>query len=123
MTLNMRTDALTAAEAAFLAWQFGFEDDHDRFLPALWRAIDQAWLSDLHRQPATNQSFGHLQRLSAPGAFPDEVNVFLRFKSDDGERYWLDMIKRAGLADRRQRSVMPSVERRRARTAATRLRT
>jgi hypothetical protein len=122
MSLKLRTDALTIAEASFLAWQFGFEDDDDRFLPALWRAIDQAWLSDLQREPATNQSFGHLQRLASPGAFPDEVNVFLRFKSEDGERYWLDMLKRAGLADRRQRSVTPSVERRRARAGVTRLR-
>lgn len=121
MALNLRTDALTSAEASFLAWQFGFEEHDDRFLPALWRAIDQAWQSDRHREAATRQGLGHLQRLAAPGAFPDEVNVFLRFKSDDGERYWLDMIKRAGIADRRQRSVMPSVERRRARTSATRI--
>lgn len=122
MSLKLRTDALTIAEASFLAWQFGFEDDDDRFLPALWRAIDQAWLSDLQREPATNQSFGHLQRLASPGAFPEEVNVFLRFKSEDGERYWLDMLKRVGLADRRQSSVTPSVERRRARAGVTRLR-
>lgn len=122
MTLKLRAGALMPAEASFLSWQFGFEDDDDRFLPALWRAIDQAWLSDLQRMPAVDEHPGHLSRLAAPGAFPDEVGVFLRFKSDDGERYWLDMLKRAGLADRRQSSVMPSVERRRARTGATRLR-
>lgn len=122
MTLKLRTDALTTAEASFLAWQFGFEDDDDRFLPALWRAIDQAWLSDLQRMAAVDERLGHLSRLAAPGAFPDEVGVFLRFKSDDGERYWLEMLKRAGIADRRQRSVMPSVERRRARSVASRIR-
>jgi hypothetical protein len=52
MTLKLRAGALMPAEASFLSWQFGFEDDDDRFLPALWRAIDQAWLSDLQRMPA-----------------------------------------------------------------------
>ena len=122
MSLKLRVGALTSAEASFLAWQFGFEDDDDRFLPALWRAIDQAWLSDMQRMAKIDERLGHLSRLAAPGAFPDEVGVFLRFKSDDGERYWLDMLKRAGIADRRQRSVMPSVERRRARSGATRIR-
>ena len=122
MILKLRAGEMTSAEASFLSWQFGFEDDADRFLPALWRAIDQAWLSDLQRMVAIDQGLGHLSRLAAPGAFPDEVGVFLRFKSDDGERYWLDMLKRAGIADRRQRCVMPSVERRRARSGATRIR-
>jgi hypothetical protein len=122
MILKLRAGALTPAEASFLSWQFGFEDDDDRFLPALWRAIDQAWLSDLQRMSSMDEGSSHLSRLAAPGAFPDEVGVFRRFKSDDGERYWLDMLKRAGIADRRQRSVMPSVERRRARSGATRIR-
>lgn len=122
MILKLRAGELTPAEASFLSWQFGFEDDDDRFLPALWRAIDQAWLSDLQRMSTMDEGSSHLSRLAAPGAFPDEVGVFRRFKSDDGERYWLDMLKRAGIADRRQRSVMPSVERRRARSGATRIR-
>ncbi|MBK8337100.1 MAG: hypothetical protein IPL03_11145 [Sterolibacteriaceae bacterium] len=122
MILKLRAGALTPAETSFLSWQFGFEDDDDRFLPALWRAIDQAWLSDLQRMSSMDEGSSHLSRLAAPGAFPDEVGVFRRFKSDDGERYWLDMLKRAGIADRRQRSVMPSVERRRARSGATRIR-
>ena len=81
MILKLRAGALTPAETSFLSWQFGFEDDDDRFLPALWRAIDQAWLSDLQRMVAIDQGLGHLSRLAAPGAFPDEVGVFLRFKS------------------------------------------
>lgn len=93
MILKLRAGELTPAEASFLSWQFGFEDDDDRFLPALWRAIDQAWLSDLQRMSTMDEGSSHLSRLAAPGAFPDEVGVFRRFKSDDGERYWLDMLK------------------------------
>lgn len=122
MSLKLRADALSPAEASFLSWQFGFEDTDDPFLQSLWRAIDQAWHSDLRSIRAVGPNSGHLGRLASPGAFPEEVSVFLRFKSDEGERYWLDMVKRAGLADRRQRSVTPSVERRRQSATVTRLR-
>lgn len=115
MSLNFRTDELSRAEASFLAWQFGLDDGDDPFLGTLWRAIDQAWQVDL--RSAADRS-KHLSRLAAPGAFPEEVAVFQRFKSDDSDAYWLDLIERAGLADRRQTSLTPAVERRRARAAA-----
>ncbi len=112
MAVNFRADQLTSAEASFVAWSFGFHEDDDPFHVALWHTISRAWISD------TRSASGHLKRLAAPGAFPEEVGIFLRFKSDDGEAFWLDMLKRAGLTDRRQRSTAPAVERRKRPAAA-----
>lgn len=106
MAFNFRTDQMTVAEASFVGWSFGFQEDDDPFHVALWHLISRAWISDNRAGSA------HLKRLAAPGAFPEEVEIFLKFKSDNGEAFWLDMLKRAGLADRRQRSTAPVVERR-----------
>jgi hypothetical protein len=118
MSLKFRTDELSPAEVSLITWQFGFQDDDDPFFSSLWHLIDRAWTSD-HRTPSdTRKPTEHLQRLAAQGAFPDEVAVFLKFKSNDGERYWLSLLRKADLADRRQRDLLPPVERRR-RSAAT----
>ena len=118
MGLKIRTDELTPAEASFVAWQFGYQDEDDPFFISLWHTINRAWISD--NKPATEmrQLTRYLTKLAAAGAYPEEVAIFLKFKSEQGEKYWLDMLQRAGLADRRQRSLAPSLERRR-RTAAT----
>ena len=119
MSLKFRTDELTPAEASLIAWQFGFQDDDDPFFSSLWNVVDRAWISD-HRTPGgSHKRSEHLKRLAAPGAFPDEVAVFLKFKSNDGERYWLSLLRKADLGDRRQRAVTPPVERRRRSTSAT----
>ena len=98
MTRKFRTEELHPGEASLLVWQFGFEDNDDPFYQALWQAIYRAWLSDYGTSdtPPTE----HLQRLSK--AYPDEVSVYLKFKSREGEKYWLDLLERAGIEDRRK---------------------
>lgn len=114
MSIKFKLDKLSPAEASLLAWQFGFHDDDDAaVMIALWQTISRAWSSDHARASEARPRTDYLKRLSAPGAFPSEVTVYLKFKSDQGEAYWLDLLKRAGLADRRQRNVTPTVERRR----------
>jgi hypothetical protein len=113
MSLKFRTDELSPAEASLIAWQFGFQDDDDPFYGSLWHVIERAWKSDNTPGSEARQKTEHLRHLAAPGAYPEEVAVYLKFKSDVGERYWLELLKKAGLADRRQRSVTPVVERRR----------
>jgi hypothetical protein len=84
MALTFRTDELSPAEVSLIAWQFGFHDDDDPFFSSLWHVIDRAWTSD-HRAPSdTHKQTEHLKRLAAPGAFPEEVAVFLKFKSTEG---------------------------------------
>jgi hypothetical protein len=118
MSLKFRTDELSPAEASLIGWQFGFQDDDDPFFGSLWHVIDRAWACDRRPPAESRPQTEHLKRLAAPGAFPEEVAVFLKFKSADGERYWLGLLRKAGLADRRQRDITPPVERRR-RSAAT----
>lgn len=113
MSLKFRTDELTTAEVSLIAWQFGFEDDDDPFYRSLWTVIDRAWISDRRNAVDSETKTDYLQRLAAPGAFPDEVTAFLKFKSDDGESYWLSLLRKADLEDRRKRAVMPTLERRR----------
>ncbi|MES2352948.1 MAG: hypothetical protein V4568_00895 [Pseudomonadota bacterium] len=112
MSLKFRTDELTPAEASFLTWQFGYQDEDDPFFVSLWHTINRAWISD-QRSTLDHQRTQHLSRLAAGGAYPEEVAIFLKFKSEQGEDYWLNMLQRAGLDDRRQQSVPPTVERRR----------
>jgi hypothetical protein len=114
MPLKFRMDDLSPAEASLIGWQFGFDDDDDPFLPTLWQTIARAWASDAAPMTSARQRTHHLKRLGAPGAYPEEVAVYLKFKSSEGETYWLDMLRRAGLGDRRQRSsAPPATERRR----------
>lgn len=113
MKLKFRTDELIPAEVSFLHWQFGYHDEDDPFFVSLWHTINRAWISD--HCPATDARphSNHLARLGSSGAYPEEVAIFLKFKSDQGEGYWLNLLQRAGLDDRRQRQVPPPVERRR----------
>lgn len=112
MTLKFRTDELTFAESTFLNWQFGSQDEDDPFYISLWQIINRAWVRD--NSPSNNSSAqpGHLARLASPGAYPEEVSIFLKFKGESGENFWLDLLERAGLEDRRQHNLAPSVERR-----------
>ena len=110
MALKFRMENLSPAEASLIAWQFGFDEDDDPFLPTLWQTIAKAWAVDV----AGKGTVQHLKRLGTAHAYPEEVAVYRKFKSADGESYWLDMLQRAGLNDRRQRSgPAPAVERRR----------
>jgi hypothetical protein len=113
MGLKFRLDDLSPAEASLIAWQFGFDDDDDPFLPTLWQTIARAWASDAAPKSSARKKTQHLKHLGASGAYPDEVAVYMKFKSGEGESYWLDMLRRAGLADRRQRNGPAEVERRR----------
>jgi hypothetical protein len=119
MSLKFRTDDLTPAEASLVAWQFGFHEGDDPFYLSLWQTISRAWASD-HSPPSDlRPSTNYLKRLGAANAFPDEVAVYSKFKSNDGEKYWLSLLKRAGLADRRKTIIKPTVERRRRATAVS----
>lgn len=109
MSIHFRIDQLSPAEASFLRWQYGFEDADDAYARVLWQAIGRAWEADEASGGRTN----HIARLGSRGAYPDEVALYLRFRSDEGEALWQDLIRRAGLSDRRKDKVATGVERRR----------
>ncbi len=109
MSIHFRIDQLTAAEASFLRWQYGFEDDDEPFTRALWQAIGRAWDADA----ASGGKTRHLERLGGSGAYPEEVALYVRFRSAGGDAIWEDLIRRAGLSDRRRSRIEPAVERRR----------
>ena len=109
MSIHFRIDALTAAEASFLRWQYGFEDDDEPFARVLWQAIARAWDADAASEGRTR----HLERLGNSAAYPEEVALYRRFRSSDGDAIWLDLIQRAGLAERRKARVETAVDRRR----------
>jgi hypothetical protein len=109
MSIHFRIDELTAAEASFLRWQYGFEDADDAFARVLWQAIGRAWEADQVSGGRSN----HLARLGSRGAYPEEVALFVRFRSIDGDAFWTDLIRRAGLSERRKSRVEPAFERRR----------
>jgi hypothetical protein len=113
VSLKFRTDELSPAEASLIAWQFGFHEDDDPFYLALWQTISRAWASDHSAPSDLRPKTYHLKRLGAAGAYPEEVAVYTKFKSAEGEKYWLSLLKRAGLDDRRKTSIKPPVERRR----------
>ena len=113
MSLKFCTDEMTPAEASFVAWQFGSHDEDDPFFVSLWHTINRAWRSDNGPTSEARPRSQHVARLGAPGAYPEAVAIFLEFKSEQGEQFWLSLLERAGLGDRRQRAVPPSVERRR----------
>ena len=99
---------LSSAEASFLQWQYGFDDADAPFELALWQAIMRAWEAD-HAPGATTR---HLARLGIDGAYPAEVALYISFKSADSDTLWDDLIRRAGLSDRRTTEVGARVERR-----------
>jgi len=110
MSMKLRSEGLSAVEASFLKWQYGFDDDDEPFERALWQAITRAWNADA--APGTGSR--HLERLGSPGAYPEEVALYRVFRSQAGDQVWNDLIRRAGLEDRRTAVVHPTVDRRRA---------
>jgi len=109
MSIKLRSIELSHAEASFLKWQYGFDDDDEPFERALWQAIMRAWEAD----NASGGDTGYLERLGCSGAFPEEVSLYLQFKSDDSDVIWNELIRRAALSDRRTAKVATPVNRRR----------
>ena len=116
MSIKFRSDQLSPAEASFLKWQYGFDDDDEPFERALWQAIQRAWDADKGSGSVSGSGSGlrHLDRLGCNGAYPEEVALYARFKSERGDTVWSELIRRAGLSDRRTGKVDPTIERRRA---------
>jgi len=113
MSIKFHANKLTSAEASFLKWQYGFEDEDEPFERALWQAISRAWEADR----TTVSDINRLERLGSQGAFPDEVALFLRFKSKDSDKIWNELIRRAGLSERRATKMDTAVERRKAQSS------
>ena len=109
MSIKIRSTELSHAEASFLKWQYGFEEEDAPFERALWQAIVRAWEAD----NASSGDTGYLERLGCSGAFPEEVALYLQFKSEDSDVVWNELIRRAALADRRTARVATPVNRRR----------
>ena len=119
MSLKIRDQDLSPAGRSFLKWQYGFEEDDDPFEISLWQTIMRAWESD--NSPSMSQAHrtDHLVRLGSEAAYPEHVSLYIKFKSDQSDRFWRQLITRAGLADRRQRKAAAPVERRRRASNAT----
>lgn len=111
MAFRVREDQLTPAEASLLRWQFGGGSVRSPYLAAFWSALSLAW-DQAKRGDTDAQTF--IERLAVPGAFIDEVAAYRRFQGAEGEIYWLDLLQRAGLRDRRQNYRVPLIERRQA---------
>jgi len=110
MSIRFQSTKLTSAEASFLKWQYGFEDEDEPFERALWQAILRAWEADKSSGAGTHL----LERIGCRGAFPEEVALYVRFKSEDSDKVWNELIHRAGLSDRRTSKVDTAIDRRRA---------
>jgi hypothetical protein len=109
MSIKLRSTELSSAEASFLKWQYGFDEEDEPFERALWQAIVRAWEADNDSGGDT----GYLERFGCSGAFPEEVALYLQFKSEASDVIWNEMIRRAGLSDRRTAKVDTPVNRRR----------
>ena len=109
MSIMFRSTELSSAEASFLKWQYGFDEEDEPFERALWQAIARAWEAD----NASGGDTGYLERLGCSGAFPEEVALYLQFKSEDSDVIWSELIRRAALSDRRTAKVDTPVNRRR----------
>ena len=109
MSIRLRTTELSPAEASFLKWQYGFDEEDEPFERALWQAIQRAWQAD----NAPEADTCYLERLGCSGAFPEEVALYLQFKSEDSDVAWNELIRRADLADRRTTKVFTPNNRRR----------
>ncbi|MFN0039458.1 MAG: hypothetical protein ACKVP2_08110 [Burkholderiales bacterium] len=112
MSIEFRSTSLSPVEVSFLKWQYGFEDDDDPFERSLWHTILHAWEAD-RRAYQNHSSVRHLPRLGSASSYPEEVALYVAFKSEDSDGFWNDLIRRAGLSDRRQDNVVPISERRR----------
>jgi hypothetical protein len=111
MSIKFRSKELSPAEASFLKWQYGFDDDDEPFERALWQAIMRAWDADANAASAAGSD--HLERLGCADAYPEEVALYVKFKSEGSDRVWNELIRRAGLAERRTTKVDTSIDRRR----------
>ena len=109
MSFKFRMSELSSAEASFLKWQYGFKDDDEPFARALWQAIGRAWDADVASSGGTR----HLERLGSSGAYPEEVALYVSFRTEGSDRIWNELIRRAGLSDRRRAKVDTSIDRRR----------
>jgi len=109
MSIKIQSEALSPAEASFLKWQYGFDEEDEPFARVLWQAIGRAWDADA----ASDGKTRHLKRLGSSGAYPEEVELYISFRIADGDSVWKDLIRRAGLADRRTTRIDTVVERRR----------
>ena len=109
MSIKFRSKELSSAEASFLKWQYGFDDEDEPFDRALWQAIMRAWDADTAMGTGTR----HLERLGCGGAYPEEVALYASFKSEGSDTVWNELIRRAGLSDRRTTKVDTSIDRRR----------
>ena len=113
MSIKFRSKELSPAEMSFLKWQYGFDEQDEPFERALWHAIMRAWDAD-----ASGEDPRHLARLGCADAYPEEVALYVRFRSEDGDKVWNELIRRAGLSDRRTAKVEPTVDRRRRSSSA-----
>ncbi len=111
MSIRFRSTELSSAEASFLKWQYGFDEEDEPFERALWQAIVRAWEAD--NTPGRGTGTHYLARLGSSGAFPEEVALYVRFRSAGSDKVWNEMIRRAGLSDRRTARVDTAVDRRR----------
>jgi len=109
MSIKLRNTELSPAEASFLKWQYGFDEEDEPFERALWQAIVRAWEAD----NASGGDTGYLERLGCSDAFPEEVALYLQFKSEDSDVIWSELIRRAALSDRRTAKVATPTNRRR----------
>jgi hypothetical protein len=112
MSIKLRSTELSPAEASFLKWQYGFDEGDAPFERALWQAIMRAWEAD----DASGGDTGYLERLGCSGAFPEEVALYLQFKSEDSDVIWNELIRRAALSDRRTANVDTAINRRRSKS-------
>ena len=110
MSIKFQNKDLSPAEASFLKLQYGFDEGDEPFERALWQAIMRAWDAD----NASGKESHLLNRLGCAGAFPEEVALYVKFRSDGSDMIWNDLIRRAGLSDRRTAKVSVATDRRRA---------
>lgn len=109
MSIHFHSNELSPAEASFLKWQYGFDEDDEPFTRALWQAIGRAWDADAASGGGTRL----LDRLGSSGAFPEEVALYRSFRLEGGDAIWNELIRRAGLSDRRTAKVETKIDRRR----------
>ncbi|HSM97442.1 MAG TPA: hypothetical protein VLS47_00370 [Gallionella sp.] len=107
MSIKFRSTELSFAEASFLKWQYGFDEEDEPFERALWQAIMRAWEAD------NAAGTSHLERLGCSGAYPEEVALYMQFKSAGSDEVWNGLIRRAALSDRRTARVDTEIDRRR----------
>ncbi len=107
--MKFLSNELSPAEVSFLKWQYGFDEADDPFEGALWHVIMRAWEADNEPGASTR----HLARLGCSDGFAEEVALYLSYKSERGDALWNDLIRRAGLSDRRTSEVETEIDRRR----------